>query len=165
MNADLVRYSPCLRYASQESSRADSAATMTDSIGKAGPNVLKRKGGSVLKKAGAGLTLEFLGSYSGARSDDFLDAVGRDYVADARRLHAKPEYADRIYGHVAKDRKGATWLQYWFFYYYNDKQFLGLGLHEGDWEMIQLRLGANGVPEAVTYAQHDTAERCAWSGV
>jgi hypothetical protein len=165
MNADLARLSPWLQYDSQESFRADSAATMTDSVGKSGPNVLKRKNGTVLAKAGAGLSLDFLGSYAGAVKDDFLDAVGRDYVADARRLHAKPEYADRIYGHVVKDRKGATWLQYWFFYYYNDKQFLGLGLHEGDWEMIQLRLGANGVPDAVTYAQHDRAERCAFSGV
>ena len=165
MNADLARFSPWLRYDSQESFRADSAATLTDSVGKAGPNVLKRKNGTVLAKAGDGLSLDFLGTYGGAVKDDFLDAVGRDYVADARRLHAKPEYADRIYGHVVKDRKGATWLQYWFFDHYNDKQFLGLGLHEGDWEMIQLRLGAGGVPDAVTYAQHEAGERCAWTGV
>ena len=90
MNADLARYSPWLRYDSQESFRADSAATLTDSIGKSGPNVLKRKNGTVLAKAGAGLSLDFLGSYGGPTRDDFLDAVGRDYVADARRLHAKP---------------------------------------------------------------------------
>jgi hypothetical protein len=165
MNGDLARYSPWLRYDSQESFRADSAATLTDSIGRSGPNVLKRKNGTVLAKAGAGLSLDFLGSYGGPTRDDFLDAVGRDYVADARRLHAKPQYADRIYGHVVKDRKGASWLQYWFFYYYNDKQFLGLGLHEGDWEMIQLRLGAGGVPDAVTFAQHERAERCSFNGV
>src|SRR3954453_9624105 len=165
MNADLARYSPWLRYDSQESFRADSAATMTDSVGASGPNVLKRKNGTVLAKAGTGLSLDFLGTYGGAVKDDFLDAVGRDYVADARRLHAKPEYADRIYGHVVKDRKGAIWLQYWFFYYYNDKQFLGLGLHEGEWEMIQLPRGAGGGPDAFPSAQHETGERCAWSGV
>ena len=165
MNADLARFSPWLQYDSQESFRADSAATLTDSVGKAGPNVLKRKNGTVLAKAGDSLSLDFLGRYGAPTRDDFLDAVGRDYVADARRLHAKPRYADRIYGHVVKDRKGATWVQYWFFYYYNDKQFLGLGLHEGDWEMIQLRLGAGGVPDAVTFAQHDRAERCGWNGV
>jgi hypothetical protein len=165
MNPDLARFRPWLRYDSQESFRADSAATMTDSVGKHGPNVLKRKNGTVLARAGDTLDLEFLGSYANPKSDDFIDEVGRDYVADARKMHANPAYADRIYGHVAKDRKGATWLQYWFFYYYNDKQFLGLGLHEGDWEMIQLRLGANGLPDVVTYAQHDGGERCAWSGV
>jgi len=165
MNADLARYSPWLRYDSQESFHADSAATLTDSVGRSGPNVLKRKNGTVLAKAGAELSLDFLGSYGAPKKDDYLDAVGRDYVADARRLHAEPQYADRIYGHVATDRNGATWLQYWFFYYYNDKQFLGLGLHEGDWEMIQLRLGAGGAPDAVTFAQHETGERCAWSGV
>src|SRR3954454_19800586 len=139
---------------------------MTDSIGKAGPNLLKRKSGTVLAKAGAGLSLELLGSATfkdgkPATKDDYLDAVGKDYVADARRLHAKPQYADHIYGHVVKDSRGATWLQYWFFYYYNDKQFLGLGLHEGDWEMIQLRLAANGQPDVAPYAQHDGGERCA----
>jgi hypothetical protein len=170
MNADLARYSPWLRYDSQESFRADSAATLTDSVGKSGPNVLKRKSGTVLAAAGKDLTLDLLGSATfkdgqPAKKDDFLDAVGRDYVTDARRLHANPAYADRIYGHVAKDSKGATWLQYWFFYYYNDKQFLGLGLHEGDWEMIQLRLGTGGAPDVVTYAQHDGGERCSWAGV
>jgi hypothetical protein len=170
MNADLARYRPWLRYDSQESFRADSAATMTDSIGTAGPNVLKRKSGTVLATAGSGLSLELLGSATfkdgkPASRDDFLDAVGRDYVADAHRLHAEPQYADHIYGHVAEDSTGATWLQYWFFYYYNDKQFLGLGLHEGDWEMIQLRLGSGGAPDAVTYAQHDGGERCAWASV
>jgi hypothetical protein len=171
MNADLARFSPWLRYDSQESFRADSAATMTDAAAnKAGPNVLKRKSGTVLATAGKDLSLDLLGSKKfkdgkPAAKDDFLDAVGQDYVADARRLHAKPKYADHIYGHVVKDSKGATWLQYWFFYYYNDKQFLGLGLHEGDWEMIQLRLGTGGVPDAVTYAQHDGGERCSWAGV
>ena len=36
------------------------------------------------------------------------------------------------------------WLAYWFFYFYNDYNLIGpfikAGLHEGDWEMIQLRL-------------------------
>src|SRR5215510_4158816 len=121
MNADLARYSPWLRYDSQESFRADSAATMTDAAGKGGPNVLKRKSGTVLATAGKDLSLDLLGSKTfkdgkPSAKDDFLDAVGQDYVADARRLHAKPQYANRIYGHVVKDSKGATWLQYWFFY-------------------------------------------------
>ena len=141
MNADLARFSPWLRYDSQESFRADSAATLTDSVGKSGPNVLKRKNGTVLAKAGAGLSLDFLAArYGGRRSrDDFLDAVGRDYVADARRLHAKPGYADRIYGHVAKDRKGATLAAVLVLLLLQRQAVPRPRLHEGDWEMIQLR--------------------------
>ena len=51
------------------------------------------------------------------------------------------------------------WLAYWFFYFYNDYDLVGpfikAGLHEGDWEMIQLRLDpAGAVPDLADYAQH-----------
>jgi hypothetical protein len=74
-------------------------------------------------------------------------------------------YADRIHGHVAIDDKHRLWLQYWFFYYYNDKAFLGVGLHEGDWEMVQIGLDVEGKPEAMTFAQHAHGERCSWGQV
>jgi hypothetical protein len=165
MNADLARLSPWLQYDSQESFRADSAATLTDSIGKAGPNVLKRKNGTVLAKAGDKLSLDFLGSYSGPTRGR-LPRRGRARLrrrrapaarqAAVRRPHLRPRRQGPQGRHVAPVL---------VFYYYNDKQFLGLGLHEGDWEMIQLRLGAGGVPDAVTFAQHEQGERCSWNGV
>jgi hypothetical protein len=80
-------------------------------------------------------------------------------------MHARPGYANQIYGRAVTDTSGALWLQYWFFYYYNNKAFLFVGLHEGDWEMIQLRLGANDEPDVAAYAQHAGGERCAWSDV
>jgi len=58
-----------------------------------------------------------------------------------------------------------VWLQYWLFFYYNDKGFLNLGLHEGDWEMIQLRLDRDGRPEVATYGQHSGGVWTDWGEV
>jgi len=69
----------------------------------------------------------------------------------------------RAYGHVATE--GAeTWLQYWLFYAYNpqDRAPLKTGRHEGDWELIQFRLGRDGRPDLVTLSQHSWAEGCGW---
>ena len=174
----LKRYSPYLQYDSFESFRADSAAVLTDHFLDDGAawshtNTLKRSGGSVLAAARprpgqVKLELALLGAKhyaNGAtvRRGDYLDAVGREYVADARRMHAEARYADRIYGHAVRDSSGAIWLQYWFSYYYNNKNFLGIGLHEGDWEMIQIRLGRTGTPTVATFAQHNTGEAFTWS--
>src|SRR5829696_3955004 len=56
-------------------------------------------------------------------------------------------------------------LQYWFFYYFNDFN----NLHEGDWEMIQLRFEADSVEEAlgeepiqIAFAQHNGGETADW---
>lgn len=175
----LERYSPVVQYDSHESYAADSVATMTDCVPSGFPqgNVLKLGDGTVLAAAapGAGqarLGLGFLhgGHYPDAKKtaagpEDYLDAVGKQYVVDAREMHARPGYANQVYGHTATDKKGAVWLQYWFFYYYNNKAFLFMGLHEGDWEMVQFRLGADGEPDVATYAQHSHGERCAWSDI
>jgi len=105
----------------------------------------------VPRAASRRLELSFLGGSRYAdgtpvERSDYLDARGKDPVLEARWLHGHPEYANVVYGHVAVDRTGARWLQYWLFYYYNDKAFLGLGLHEGDWEMVQVGLGADDAP-------------------
>ena len=174
----LRRWVPFLQYDSLESFRSDSAATLAEHFYDDGSdwsyaNSLKRKGGSVLASARPRpgqrkLDLAFLGGgryASGAQVSrtDYLDAVGRRYVEDARRLHADARYADRVYGRAVRVPSGATWLQYWFFYYYNDKNFLGIGLHEGDWEMVQIRLGSGGTPTAATFAQHSGAQAFSWS--
>jgi hypothetical protein len=173
----LERHKPLLRYDSQGSFFADSARTMAERVG-GDPqtvNCLKRHDGGTIASAArppadGSLTIEFLAPrrYGGAETvsrDDYLDAVGGDYVQQARELHGEPDIADRIYGHVAVDEGGGRWLQYWFFYYYNDKAFLGFGLHEGDWEMVQVGLDAGGTPAAMTFAQHTHGERCAWGAV
>jgi hypothetical protein len=172
----LARYCPFVQYDSLESYAADSVATMTDCVPARFPrgNTLSRDGGKVLAavKPATGeskLALDLLGrdhysdpAQTPVKDDDHLDAVGKDYVEDAREMHARPGYANHVYGATRRDREGDLWLQYWFFYYYNDKAFLFIGLHEGDWEMVQLRIGAGGEPDVATYAQHTHGERCGW---
>ena len=173
----LQRYRPVLQYDSQESFYADSAAIITDLTvpGSTRCNYLKNAAGKILAagkpKAGqAQLKIEFLTApkYATgvvAKRDDYLDETGRDYVADAGQMHIQPGYADQIYGHAVTDDHGRIWLQYWFFHYYNNKALFGIGLHEGDWEMIQIRLDPQNKPNVVTYAQHRDAARCAWTDV
>jgi hypothetical protein len=96
-------------------------------------------------------------------STDYLQEVGADYVEQAREMHARPGYADLIHGHVAVDSTGTRWLQYWLFMYYDDPGFLGFGTHEGDIEMIQVRLDENDQPTAASYSQHRTGVRADWS--
>jgi hypothetical protein len=174
--ADLLeKHKPLLRYDSQGSFYADSARTMPERRRGQSANLLKRATGDVIATAspngaGDGLSLEFLGSRrygDGTRVEDgdYLDAVGRDYVQQARELHAIPKYANRIYGHIAVDGEERQWLQYWFFYYYNDKAFLGVGVHEGDWEMVQVGLDGLQRPRSMTFAQHAHGERCTWNEV
>jgi hypothetical protein len=71
---------------------------------------------------------------------------------------------DRVYGHIATEG-GDTWLQYWLFYAYNpqDRGPLNTGRHEGDWELIQFRLGADGRPTYSVASEHSWAEGCAWT--
>ncbi len=168
----LERHLPVLRYDSQGSFMADSPAIMTDRVSPAGVgNQLKRADGTVLASAGAAagerLRLDLLGApryADGTRAarSDYVDALGRDYVAQAREMH-RGELADRIHGHaVPDDEGGGWWLQYWFFYLFNNKAFLGFGLHEGDWEMVQVRTGADGRPRAMAFAQHAHGQRCGW---
>jgi hypothetical protein len=174
----LQRYRPVVQYDSHESFYADSVAIMTDRVTpgrKVGPcNVLKSGAGKVIASAkpSAGQTQLDLGflrmRYTNGRAaagDDYLDATGHDYVADARRMHAVPENRHKIYGHGVPDEQGRLWLQYWLFYYYNDKAFLGIGLHEGDWEMVQIRLDRQNRPNVLTYSQHLEGARTSWANV
>jgi hypothetical protein len=172
----LQRHLPVLRYDSQGSFPADSPAVLTDrvSVASGEANCLRRADGGVLASSTGGrrrarLELGFLGApayrdgTAVARSD-YVDAIGSDYVVQAREMH-RGNYADRAFGHVARGEDGAVYLQYWFFYLYNDKAFLGFGLHEGDWEMVQIGLGPDERPESMAFAQHTHGQRCRWSVV
>ena len=72
----------------------------------------------------------------------------------------------RAYGHAVRDG-GRLWLQYWFFYPDNpqDRGIVRSGRHEGDWEMLQVGLGAGSRPQVVTFAQHSWRQGCAWEDV
>ena len=175
----LQRYGPVLQYDSHESFYADSVAIMTDRVtpgsnGARRCNTLKNPGGKVIASAKpsggqAQLNLGFLrlkyASGGAADRNDYLDATGQDYVADARRMHAMPQYRNQIFGHAVTDAAGRLWLQYWFFYYYNNKAFLGIGLHEGDWEVMQVRLDRLNKPNVLTYSQHREGARASWTDV
>jgi hypothetical protein len=151
----LRRFSPVLRYDTHEAFFADHPETFAGL-----PSVTLN---------GRRLTLADLPGDRGSgdrrcASDDHLADSDRDYRRQARAGHDDPLLRDRIFGRVARDRDGRRWLQYWFFYLYNDAGLGGrFGLHEGDWEMIQLRLPDGGdEPDLAVYAQHDYAQRRPW---
>ena len=173
-DALLRAYSPRLRYEAQETYFADSAAEMTDNyVAGSRQNYLVSGNGTRLAAANpadplANLSLAFLGdpTYADGRTattSDYLDAANTFYQQDAQRMRATG-YGDRVYGR-ALTSGGKTWLQYWLFSYYNPQNVLGFGVHEGDWEFVQVGLDADGVPDVATYAQHGGGERCAWSQV
>jgi hypothetical protein len=173
----LQRFKPQLRYDSNEAFFADSAAEWTDNPA----NSLRRaphedRPGELLaaarpEAAQAQLDLDFLGEsrYGSGAAIEPTDVIGcsrhayRDqYVA----IRSDRSYANRMYGRAKEDR-GRLWLQYWFFYFYNDYQLAGgFGLHECDWEMIQLRMSEGGEdPDLAVYAQHRWAEVAPWDRV
>ena len=173
----LQRFQPQLRYDSNEAFFADSAAEWTDNPA----NVLRREPGDegpgeVIAAASPGpgqaqLDLDFLAasSYADGQTVERTDVIGsvrRDYRDQYAALRADRAYANRMYGRAKEDR-GRLWLQYWFFYLYNDYNLAGgLGLHEGDWEMVQFRMGEGGdAPDLAVYAQHRWAEVAPWDEV
>jgi hypothetical protein len=170
----LGKYAPHLRYEAQETYFADSPAEMTDNfVVGSRQNYLVSGGGTRLAAANpsdplANLSLAFLGdpTYADGRTattSDYLDAANGYYQQDAQRMRAAG-YGDRVYGR-AVTAGGKTWLQYWLFSYYNPQNVLGFGVHEGDWEFVQIGLDADGAPDVATYAQHADAERCPWNQV
>jgi hypothetical protein len=154
----LERYKPLLRFDRQYDYRLASVLGIVENPG----NLLRTAGGEVIARVGGdpALTLELLTAYPDdrePRTDDCL-CEGPDVLGDARRMEHDPRYGGRLYGRVVRGDSGRDWLQYWFWLYYNPKNLFGFGKHEGDWEMIQIGLGAGGRPEVLSYAQHDSGE-------
>ena len=154
----LERHKPLLRFDRQYDYRLASVLGVVENPG----NLLRTADGEVIARVGGdpALTLELLSAYpdgAEAKSDDCL-CEAPDVLGDARRMEGDPRYSGRHYGRVVVDDDGRAWLQYWFWLYYNPKNLFGFGKHEGDWEMIQVGLGADGHPEVLGYAQHDSGE-------
>jgi hypothetical protein len=139
---------------------------MTDVEG----NRLLRSDGAVIKMTGAGrnaLRLDDLRAYPSGEQEadsDRIDAVAADQLMPPL-LQSEPAYRNRAYGRVARDDAGTRWLQYWFWLYHNPKNLFGWGKHEGDWEMIQIRLGPDDRPVSASYSQHEHGETRAWPDV
>jgi hypothetical protein len=161
----LRRFLPQLRYDSNEQYFADSPAQWTESPG----HELRRSRGELIARAPE-LTLGFLGpaTYGDGRAVDGSDYIGdprRDYRREYVKLRvARPELKNRVYGRAVESRR-RLWLQYWLWYFYNDYSLaLGAGVHEGDWEMVQLRMHGD-EPDVAVYAQHTHAEKRPWRDV
>jgi hypothetical protein len=166
----LRRHQPGVKYDSMEQYFADSAEQWLVNPG----NELRRADtgnarGEVLA-TGAQLTLAFLaakkyGSGADVRDTDLIGDPRRNYREQYVALRqARPDLKNRMYGH-AVEAGGRLWLQYWLYYFYNDYNLaLGIGLHEGDWEMVQLRMHDD-EPDLAVYAQHRQAEQRPWADV
>jgi Tol biopolymer transport system component len=176
----LDRYSPILRYDEQEPYRADAADIITwpaEGLDPDRANSLERENGAILASANSqlGYPTLTLASLAPATSptypfgdavlgEDRIDERNDTYQTDAATMHMDPNLSNKIYKRTVRDATGKLWLQYWFFYYYNEAFF---GDHEADWEMIQLGIDYNGTPDVATYAQHagGDQESCAWDRV
>lgn len=120
------------------------------------------------------LSLGYLGAMyptgSTASASDYLQEAGAQgdtgRIADGGSLAAGPD-GNKIYARVVQ-QNGTTYLQYWFFYYYDSVPGGGgTGDHEGDWEMAQVALDADGVPIQTTYSRHRNVDSstCDYSSV
>jgi hypothetical protein len=162
----LNKHGPQLCFDRQYDYRAAAVATAVDNPG----NLIRRRDGEVVARAGGEppLTLETLsgGQYANELEPSSHDCLSQapDVIGDARRMERDPHYRSRLYGRVVRDSE-RTWLQYWIWLYYNPKNLLGFGKHEGDWEMIQIGLDPSGAPEVVTYCQHDSGEARSWEAI
>lgn len=100
--------------------------------------------------------------FLGARYRDGFRAGQDDRLRQVRAARNGPAL---VYGRTARDGDGRMWLQYWLFFADNtqDRGVVRTGRHTGDWELMQLRLGAHHRPVEATLAQHTWAEGCRWS--
>jgi hypothetical protein len=162
-NTLLERHRPQLRYDSQDPYRACSALTIVEN---AGNKLVDSSGGLIaaVGDAARALVLGSLGAGDG-RKGERLDEQGdeRKIMRDAVRMQGKPKYADRTYWRC-KQVGDTTYLQYWFWLYYNPKDVAGRGRHEGDWEMIQIRLEGER-PVCAVYAAHAHAMKTRWDDI
>jgi hypothetical protein len=166
----LRRHQPGLRYDSMEQYFCDSAAEWAENPGNQLRRADKPPALGDLIAEGAKLKLGFLGGTryedgTEVRNDDRIGDPGRNYREQYVALRAaRPDLRNLMYGH-AVEAGGNVWLQYWFFYFYNDYHLaLNIGLHEGDWEMVQLRMHGD-TPDLAVYAQHRNAEVRPWTQV
>jgi hypothetical protein len=154
----LERYVPVVRYDSNEAFFADAVEIM---VGANNAFELSRESGTKIETAPASATFLASERYPNGetvQASDRLTATRRDYREQAAELHIQPGLRNVVYAHAQRDSEDRLWLQYWYFYLYNDAGFAGnIGLHEGDWEMVQLRMSGD-EPDLAVYAQHEYSE-------
>jgi hypothetical protein len=156
----LQRYRPLLLWDSQEDCRAVSAETIVVNPG----NLLKRGKRVLAGACGEGarqLTLELLcdapSDIRPRKKDRLVEAAPP--VADARRLQADARYANQVHGDVIRSSK-RIFLRYWIWLYYTTQTPLGVGRHEGSWQLVEVTLDKGSLqPIAVTCSQVRKGER------
>lgn len=148
----LARHAPVLRYDRRDRSRATDVEIFVRTA------TLRSADGGVL---GRGLPASALGAQ---RPDGTPSEVGDRLDAPAR-----PAGGGRpaVHGRAVRGSGGRLWLQYWLFLADNpqDRGILRTGRHEGDWELVQVGLGAGERPGALTLTQHSWEEACGWDAV
>jgi hypothetical protein len=144
----LERHRPLLRYDREERHFATSVSSLTEA------SRLEREQGSAVDAPEP--------SFLGARYGDGRRARESDRL---RQVRPTPRGTPLVYGRTARDGEGRIWLQYWLFFADNtqDRGAFRTGRHTGDWELVQVRVGAGRRPVEVTLAQHTWAEGCRWS--
>lgn len=128
----LERHKPSLRYDSLETYFADSAE-----IWLANPHSrLSDANGKTIASAADRLSLSFLDPERypegpAVQRSDFIESTRGDYQRQYSDLRAaRPELRNVIYARSVESH-ARLWLQYWFFYFFNDYQLAwGIGVHE-----------------------------------
>jgi len=80
--------------------------------------------------------------------DSYLSTYRKNWTADSCTIYGREIH-----------QGNRTYLQYWFFYLFNDWE----NDHEGDWEMITIELDENNEPERIGYSRHHSGEVREWS--
>jgi hypothetical protein len=120
------------------------------------PTVMRSPGAGDLYELGEGFFLDFPGSSL---------TPGCIYERDFDKYFASSTAT--VYAHVVQqpDEPELVFVQYWFYWYYNDWN----NKHESDWEGITLKFEASSVsealqgqPVAVGFSQHEGGERADW---
>ncbi|MGH2741082.1 MAG: hypothetical protein ACRDN8_01105 [Thermoleophilaceae bacterium] len=156
----LERHKPVLMFDPQYDYRTLAAGSALANPG----NLLLRDHGELIARStdAKPLELDALTAYDDPDPGDFL-ALAAGQAGDASRMEWEEPHRGRLYGRVERDTDGKrTWLQYWFWLYYNPKHLFGFGKHEGDWEMVQIGLDERLEPKEASYAQHNSGETRRW---
>jgi hypothetical protein len=166
----LERYKPVVYYHPEENYFSDAAAGAIEwkenVVWEAIPGL--RRADNVPGGAYEELSAEWLGNRPFSEAD-VLDEIGDNEEA-ADWAHAQTAIGNHVYGNAIPTADGKIiWLQYWYFYYYNDNlnaAHTDFGEHEGDWEFVQYAydLKTDQITRA-TYNQHDGAETCLTSAL
>jgi hypothetical protein len=106
-------------------------------------------------------TVERLGKINGKGVDlSALPETGRIDFPDPEDM-SDPDHTPGVGYHRVVYAEGLHWHQFWLWYLYNPWEIAGFGVHEGDWEFVQLAtVDAEGdAPVLVTASQHRTGEK------